>query len=215
MSAALRCPACVTVQLHAGEARGLHLHACGQCGGVWLGPDEAARILRPLYTPNGLPGRSSARRCPDCSQDMTEWTVGATDVPLDSCPHHGTWFDRDEIEQLAHAAASMRDQPAPQFARTAGAVAPVALAGAAAAIAVQAVAHADLLHAADQLPPEQQTSTTEVVLEAAVIAPDAAFLVAEVSAAAADVGVEAAGAGIEAAGGLLEGLLEFIGGLFS
>jgi Zn-finger nucleic acid-binding protein len=215
MSVAPHCPGCVTVQLHAGEARGLHLHACGQCGGVWLKPDEAARILRPLYTPNGLPGRSSARRCPDCSQVMTEWTVGATDVLLDSCPHDGTWFDRDEIEQLAHAAASMRDRPAPQFARAASDLAPVALAGAAAAIAVQAIAHSDGLHAADQLPPEQKDSMAAVAVEAVIYAPDAAFAVAEVSAAAADVGVEAAGAGIEAAGGLLEGLLEFIGGLFS
>lgn len=215
MSDALLCPRCVSAPLHAGEARGMHPHACGQCGGVWLGPDEAARILRPLYTPNGLPGRSSSLRCPDCSQDMTEWTVGATDVPLDSCPAHGTWFDRSEIEQLAAAAASMRDKPAPQFARAAGGLAPVALAGAAAAIAVQAIAHGDILHAADQLPPEQNSSTTEVVLEAAVFAPDAAFAVAEVSAATAEAGVEVAGAGIEVAGGLLEGLLEFLGGLFS
>lgn len=213
MSAALRCPSCVTVQLHAGEARGLHLHACGHCGGVWLGPDEAARILRPLFTPGGLPGRSSPRRCTHCSQDMVEWTVGATAVQLDSCAAHGTWFDRSEIEQLAHAAATMRDQPAPEFVRAAG-LAPVAVAGAAAAIAVQAVVHADLLHATDQTPPERNTSMADVAVETVIHAPDAAFAVAEVSAAAADVGIEAAGAGIEAASGLLTGLLEFLGGLF-
>ena len=67
----------------------------------------------------------------------------------------------------------------------------------------------------DNARPEQKDSMAAVAVEAVIYAPDAAFAVAEVSAAAADVGVEAAGAGIEAAGGLLEGLLEFIGGLFS
>lgn len=216
MSDAHPCPRCIATPLLAGESRGMHLHACGQCGGVWLGPDEAARILRPLFTPGGLPGQPSPLRCPHCSQGMTEWTVGATGVLLDSCPSHGTWFDRDEIEQLAAAAAEMRDRPAPEFAGSrASRLAPAAIAGAAAAIAVQAVAHADILHAGDQLPPDQQQGLAGAVVEAAVHNPDATLAVVEVSATAAEVGAEVAGAGIEAAGGLLEGLLEFLGGLFS
>lgn len=216
MPGPLLCPRCTSVPLHAGEARGLHLHACGQCGGVWLGPDEAARILRPLFTPGGLPGRPSPLRCPHCSQDMTEWTVGATDVPLDSCAWHGTWFDRSEIEQLADAAADMREQPAPKFTRAAPLAAGVALAGATAAIAAQAVAHADVLNAVDRLPPEQKSGLTDSAVElAGEVGLEAAGAGIELTAVAAEAGVEAAGAGIDVAGGLLEGLLEFIGGLFS
>ena len=51
------CPRCPGVGLFVGEARGLHPRACGACGGVWLPPDEAARILRPLFTLGGLPGK--------------------------------------------------------------------------------------------------------------------------------------------------------------
>ena len=79
------CPRCPGVGLFVGEARGLHPRACGACGGVWLPPDEAARILRPLFTLGGLPGKPSPLRCPNCASVMTEWTVGATDIALDSC----------------------------------------------------------------------------------------------------------------------------------
>lgn len=224
MSDARPCPRCIATPLLAGEARGVHLHACGQCGGVWLGPDEAARILRPLFTPGGLPGRPSRLRCPHCSQGMTEWTVGTTGVQLDSCAAHGTWFDRDEVEALAAAAAEMRDRPAPEFAGSRAArLAPAAIAGAAAAIAAQAVAHADILHATDQLPPEQRDNLVDNVLDVASASPDltgavvetTAHVAVEATATAAEVGVEVAGSALELAGGFLEAIGEFIAGLFS
>ncbi len=227
MSETLLCPRCPEVGLFVGEARSLHPAACGACGGVWLKPDEAARILRPLFTPGGLPGHASRLRCPDCSKDMTEWTVGTTGVELNSCPDHGTWFDRSEVEALATAAAKLRGAPEPDFSAVrASDVAPVAVAGAAAAIAVHAAAHADVLLAAQQLAP----ATTDTESAAAFAAPDAAFAAVELTATtvqlvgdaavtsadiAADVALSAAGeGGVEAAGGLLEALLEFIGGLF-
>lgn len=224
------CPRCSGVGLFVGEARGLHPRACGACGGVWLPPDEAARLLRPLFTPGGLPGGPSPLRCPDCSSAMTEWTVGATDIALDTCAAHGTWFDRSEVEALAVAAARLRGHPEPDFSAVqARDLAPIAVAGAAAAIAVHAASHADVLLAAQQLPP-QPSQTGEIAANAVIIAPDAAVAAVELTASAAevvgsvavgtadvvgDVAISVASEGAEVAGSLLEGLLEFLGGLFS
>lgn len=220
MSQARLCPRCPGVGLFVGETRGLHPSACGACGGVWLAPDEAVRILRPLFTPGGLPGGPSPLRCPDCAQDMTEWTVGATDVALDSCGAHGTWFDRSEIEALAVAAARLRGQPEPDFSAVqARDLAPAAVAVAATAIAAHAAAHADVLLASQQLPPETPSVMDSTVAD---IAPEAALTAVELTATTAmiggdvvaDVAITAAAEGAEAAGTLLEALLEFLGGLF-
>lgn len=232
------CPRCTGVGLFVGEARSLHPHACGACGGVFLDPEESARILRPLRTPDGLPGRPSALRCPHCSQAMTEWTVGTTGVALDSCAAHGTWFDRDETLALATAAARLRGQPAPDLSalKTAG-LAPAAVAGAAAALAVHAVAHADVLLASQPAAAAQTTSTSlahigaDALLAAPDVAPDLALTAVELTATTAQLVGDAASAGVDAvsgvavevvaegaletAGGLLEGLLEFLGNLFN
>lgn len=217
-----RCPRCVDVGLHVGEARSLHPRACGSCGGVWLAAEEATRVLRPLFVPGGLPGRPSPRRCPICAEGMTEWSVGATGVELDSCGQHGTWFDRSELEQLAVAAAELRGVPRPDFsklhAREAGAA---AVAGAAVAIAVTAVSSADLTHALAQLPAGPASTgdaavavaaNADVVVGAVDVTVSALQLVGE---GGVEVAAEAAGAGVEAAGGLLEALLEFVAGLFT
>lgn len=224
------CPRCPGVGLFVGEARGLHPRACGACGGVWLPPDEAARILRPLFTLGGLPGRPSPLRCPDCASAMTEWTVGATDIALDSCAAHGTWFDRSEVEALAVAAARLRGHPEPDFSAVqARDLAPHLVAGAAAAIAAHAVSHADVLLAAQQLPPAPSRDG-EIVAHAVLVGPDAAVAAVELTASAAevvgsvalgtadvvgDVAITVASEGADVAGSLLEGLLEFLGGLFS
>lgn len=207
-----RCPRCVHVGLFVGEARSLHPRACGTCGGVWLSAEEATRVLRPLFVPGGLPGRSSPRRCPDCAEALVEWRVGATEVDLDSCATHGTWFDRDELEQLAIAAAEIRGVERPDFSRLhTRDRAPLAIAGAAAAIAASAVASADLTHALAQVPAQAQGTVGDVALAAAVNA-DVAIAAVDVGASALQVVGEG---GIEAASGLIDALIEFVAGLFS
>lgn len=230
MSETQLCPRCPGVGLFVGEARSLHPHACGACGGVWLTPDEAARILRPLFTPGGLPGQPSRLCCPDCSSTMTEWTVGTTEITLDSCAPHGTWFDRSEVEALAVAAARLRGHPEPDFSAVqARDLAPAAVAGAAAAIAAHAATHADVILAVQQLPPDEPLIGASAA-DAMLVAPDAAITAVELTAAAAqlagdtaatgaevvgDLAVSAAGDSVEVAGTLIEALLEFLGGLFN
>lgn len=144
MAERLPCPRCPAAGLVGLAIRGVHLHACGDCGGVWLAPAEAARIFRPLFPRNGAPGRPSSLRCPGCARTMTESTVHRSTVVIDACAEHGTWFDRQEIEQLSRAAAEMRGRPAPEF------VAPgLDVATDAATIAVDAAAHADEVFAGD------------------------------------------------------------------
>lgn len=226
MTDPLLCPRCPGHGLFTGEARGVHLHACGGCGGVWLAPEVARRVLRPLFTPGGLPGTTSPGACPACRAPMVAWTVGETGVELDSCDRHGTWFDRQELESLARAASSLRGRPEPDFTPLqAREFAPAAVAGAAAAIAATAVSHADLVLAVEQQP--AQEGHVGAVLEVASLAPDLAYVGVEATTAGVHVvgeavsaidvgaGAEAVGAGVEAAGSLLGALLEFVGGIFS
>lgn len=208
------CPRCVRVGLFLGEARSLHPRACGQCGGVWLATEEAARVLRPLFTPSGLPGGTSRLTCPICAEPMRAWPVGETGVELDSCAAHGTWFDRDELERLAIAAADLRGVARPDFSRLhARDLAPAAVAGAAAAIAAHAVTSGALASAMHEVQ-SREGATTDLLAnsDVAVAAVDLTISAGQV---AADAGVEAAGAAADAAGGLLDGLIEFVSGLFS
>jgi Zn-finger nucleic acid-binding protein len=100
----------------------LPIEGCEACGGVWLGPDAAVHVLRGLgdaieqeiaRASAGVAARAAVRpsdagtrACPTCAQTMGRLEVARTVV--DSCPAHGTWFDRQEIASVITICGELR-----------------------------------------------------------------------------------------------------------
>ncbi len=67
--------------------------------------DADRRVSQPPTIKPLVPD-SAARRCPSCDLEMGPLTIG--NVRVDSCPAHGTWFDRYELtrvtKELGHLA---------------------------------------------------------------------------------------------------------------
>lgn len=119
-----RCPRCGREGIPSRDAGGVLLQACGGCGGIWLDLASAERFL-------GAPEREAvelARRvaqnaktpvehdrpcaCPVCAAPLEQHLMKVAGVSVDRCDRHGTWFDRDELEQLGVAIARARQQRA-------------------------------------------------------------------------------------------------------
>ena len=119
--AALACPAC-RGSLEYSQAS-LPIHGCRACGGLWLGPDATMHVLqgrggalerevvdvdrRSSLPPTIAPAvpNSAIRRCPACDLEMAPLGIGA--VRVDSCPAHGTWFDRLELTRVTKELADL------------------------------------------------------------------------------------------------------------
>lgn len=120
---ALACPRCATRSsspppLYSGSAGAIILHACGACGGVFLGTKCAAQLASSL--PNDAiqlaaqvsdaaryrADTSVALRCPACLETMQRSAVARAGVEIDLCAKHGTWYDRDELARVAAAIRS-------------------------------------------------------------------------------------------------------------
>ena len=120
------CPACegTLEMLHAM----VPVSGCRTCGGVWLGPDATMHVLQGLgdevetevaalsvdsarrsLHPAGPD--SGARGCPTCGLIMQRLPVSST--MIDSCPTHGTFFDRDEVVHVVRACRRLRAHPDP------------------------------------------------------------------------------------------------------
>jgi Zn-finger nucleic acid-binding protein len=100
----------------------LPIEGCEACGGVWLGPDAAVHVLRGLGDSIEheiaeasasvaaraalRPSDAGTRACPTCAQTMGRLDVARTVV--DSCPAHGTWFDREEIASVIAVCGELR-----------------------------------------------------------------------------------------------------------
>ncbi|MBX3259430.1 MAG: zf-TFIIB domain-containing protein [Labilithrix sp.] len=120
--ASLACPACGGA-LEIATAS-LPIHGCRGCGGMWLGPDATMHLLQGrggaleselvesdqrasragvarAVVPDGEP-----RRCPSCALEMAPLLV--RDVRVDSCPTHGTWFDRLEVTRVTKEILQLR-----------------------------------------------------------------------------------------------------------
>jgi Zn-finger nucleic acid-binding protein len=177
------CPRCRD-RLYVGHASGVTLHGCAHCGGVWLGSACAMRVAEALPEDAiALAGRvsKSAKRgaethapvaCPICSAPMTRTHAAAAGVDLDVCGAHGTWYDKDELEQIAKALSSSAWRSGPNGKRRGGTAA-VAGAAAGAALAAGAVAGA--------APAGSNTSTLETAAEvgAEIVVEGAAEVVLE------------------------------------
>jgi Zn-finger nucleic acid-binding protein len=145
---ALVCPRCATHSsspppLYAGSASQIVLHACGACGGVFLGTKCAAQLASSLPT-DALQLASQvsdaaryradtaiALSCPVCHDSMQRSAIARAGVEIDLCAKHGTWYDRDELARVAGAIRSSGWGPAVGTGATSAALAGGALAGAA------------------------------------------------------------------------------------
>jgi len=111
--AGMLCPACESPMLEGtvGQSR---LHQCGKCFGLWLDVTTFERICRDSEQQAAVLGganlaQSSAvnldpvryRRCPACHELMNRVNFArCSGVVVDICRAHGTWFDRNELQQI-------------------------------------------------------------------------------------------------------------------
>ena len=65
--------------------------------------DESILFSAPIESGGTVDYRTAAFQslCPDCRKPLESFVLPRTDVELDSCPEHGTWFDKDELESVA------------------------------------------------------------------------------------------------------------------
>ena len=130
----LACPRCRTDLLVAESPAG-DVYACASCGGVWLDTVAAQRIATALEpqlisladaaaamatsTTTNATSSSSSLACPVCTQAMQRVRVDAAAPPvaasvdIDVCSAHGTWFDRNELQQAWRTLRATRPEPPP------------------------------------------------------------------------------------------------------
>jgi Zn-finger nucleic acid-binding protein len=195
------CPRCRDA-LTPGKARNVTLHACGHCGGVWVDPVCADRMLD-AYEADALLLADRIAQCAAKHTDTSHKRIpcAVCDAPMrvrhlhgvdiDHCDDHGTWFDAHELRTVADAQAQVRRG---RFQQSAHAFpAPVAVTAAAATVAA--------------VPPDNQRSHDVSLLDvgdAVEVGLDVADLGLDVGADAVDI----AGAAVEIVGGILGGLFE-------
>ncbi len=88
-------------------------YACHDCGGIWLDSETTARVEQSLDTQTiqvgevaaslaeiPFPPHAASPPCPICRAPMHTLSAPSTDVELDRCEAHGTWFDRGELQTL-------------------------------------------------------------------------------------------------------------------
>ncbi len=106
----LFCPRC-RQQLVFVEVKGVALHGCGSCGGIWLSNADSQKVvaaLPPEVKQMSQNAQANARTKPDVEQPLQcvvcryelkrTWPV--TGVGIDVCASHGTWFDAGELHEV-------------------------------------------------------------------------------------------------------------------
>lgn len=122
------CPRCAAAMFE-GKAGAATLLGCGLCGGIWLDNDSAKRVLATRDAGVAeLAARADARAnraatwpaiaaaCPSCRAPLAKTVDPRSQVELDLCALHGTFFDRYELGLVLRA---WRQTPA-QLARPTG-----------------------------------------------------------------------------------------------
>ena len=107
-----RCPQC-NEMLEIVDRATVVGYACPSCGGIWLDSATTSRVETTLDTQtiqvgevaasismNPTPPHQASPPCPLCSNPMRSYVVLGTDVEVDACDEHGTWFDRGELQTL-------------------------------------------------------------------------------------------------------------------
>ncbi len=94
------CPTCKTTSLSALTVVGVERWECASCGGLWIDREALESLADKLEVPvDALLVRGAGeepRGCPRCKVPLRSLVVG--DATLDTCPEHGLWFDRSELE---------------------------------------------------------------------------------------------------------------------
>lgn len=99
-------------------ARGVEIHRCTRCDGLWLDPGRLDQIVEmvdePAHRPADLPrlrrrmqavappvGDVRYRKCPRCQAVMNRRNFGThSGVILDECVEHGLFLDPGEFEAI-------------------------------------------------------------------------------------------------------------------
>jgi Zn-finger nucleic acid-binding protein len=117
----LDCPRCAT-RLFGFRGEGWRLEGCTVCGGVWAANADAVSLLSRLPAAAldvagrlsdgavGVTRTDQAWPCPECRSPMRKAHARTTVAWVDLCEHHGTWFERYELQAVLHAAAEHRMQ---------------------------------------------------------------------------------------------------------
>jgi Zn-finger nucleic acid-binding protein len=113
-AAARLCPRC-RVEMEAIAVGNASLRECGRCDGMWVDVDSFEKIVEErdeqasvLGTASQVPKQTGAEPnkvryvpCPECNQLMNRVNFAhCSGVIVDVCKGHGTWFDRDELQQI-------------------------------------------------------------------------------------------------------------------
>ena len=123
-----RCPQCKEM-LEIVDRATVVGYACTGCGGIWLDSATTTRVEQTLDTQtvqvgeiaaglcdlrehvprdsrglsqNPSPPHEASPPCPICTTAMRSYVVPGSDVEVDACDEHGTWFDRGELQTLMH-----------------------------------------------------------------------------------------------------------------
>lgn len=98
--------------------RGASLHACGSCGGMFVGarawcmflerPDLVTAIEKRLPKRGQSPSELVPMvTCASCGSQMERGRFAASSgVVVDVCPRHGVWLDEGELSRVADYARS-------------------------------------------------------------------------------------------------------------
>lgn len=151
------CPRC-KLGLFVAQTANVSVYACGQCGGCWLDQADASRMVHSicdhaLQLADSAAGHAKAKvdtapegiPCPVCQQGLARTRIETAWLDIDVCAHHGTWFDKGELQKVARAlqtpqAGDWRSQPAapaPYAGAAAATAATVGTVGVAAGVATQ------------------------------------------------------------------------------
>ncbi len=113
----LKCPRCKT-DMTSVTVGAEPMRECERCGGLWIevaafekicaNKEEQSAVLggaspvpRHQISTSGEPNKISYAPCPQCGQLMNRINFAhCSNVIVDVCKGHGTWFDRDELREI-------------------------------------------------------------------------------------------------------------------
>ena len=118
------CPACSRA-LSRSDIEGNVLHACMECGGMWITPQAFSEMLESadeLLSATTRPSCSyektfmrsdSSRLCPSCDAQMDNYQYQYTSgIWIDACPNgHGIWLDAGEMILIKSHHRKMAEGP--------------------------------------------------------------------------------------------------------
>jgi Zn-finger nucleic acid-binding protein len=152
------------------------LHGCGGCGGLWLDKASTSQVVARINPQVVCLAQSASKsaqykvnldlsvRCPECGKPLRRVPGGDPSLLIDICDEHGTWFDRDELQQVGALAERRRREQRTAVA-AGGAVAAAGVAGVA---AMQSGAAQNLASSAGEVAASVGSTAAEVAVEVGI-----------------------------------------------